>query len=270
MIDERGEGKAMLVDSHAHLNMYEPGELPGVLDRALAAGVGGIVVPATGPEDLDAVASLVAEHHLRLAGAVGIHPHEASSLDSGVERRLQSLLGAESIVAVGEIGLDYHYMNSPREDQLRALEWQLDLASEAGVPVILHNRESWEDMEEVLAPRADRLRGVCHSFSEGETATRRVVEMGLFVGISGMVTFRRADNVREVVRSSGMERIIVETDSPYLAPVPHRGRRNEPAWVVHVARAVGQELDLSLEDVARRSTSSVRRLFRLPDDWGSL
>jgi TatD DNase family protein len=159
-------------------------------------------------------------------------------------------------------------MHSPREDQLVALQWQLDLAMEAGLPVVLHNRESWEDMEPLLAARAGRLRGVCHSFSEGEDATRRVVEVGLLVGISGMVTFRRADNVREVVRAAGLERIVVETDSPYLAPVPHRGRRNEPAWVVYVAQAVAAELGVEPAEVARVSTASVRELFALGPDWG--
>ncbi len=258
----------MLVDSHAHLNMYEPGELPGVLERAVSAGVGGIVVPATGPDDLEAVVSLVGEHRERLAGAVGIHPHEASSLTGELKGRIEGLLGTDGIVAVGEIGLDYHYMSSPREDQIKALEWQLDLAMEAGLPVILHNRESWEDMEGILASRSGALRGVCHSFSEGEASTRSVVEMGLYVGISGMVTFRRADNVREVVRTAGMDRILVETDSPYLAPVPHRGRRNEPAWVRHVAEAVAKEFELETVEVAARATASTRQLFSLPESWG--
>ncbi|NOZ96035.1 MAG: TatD family hydrolase [Acidobacteria bacterium] len=260
----------MLVDSHAHLNMYEPGELPGVLERAVLAGVGGIVVPATGPDDLEAVTALVRDHLELLAGAVGVHPHEASSLNGEVKERLERLLGSDGIVAIGEIGLDYHYMSSPREDQIKALEWQLDLAMESGLPVILHNRESWEDMESILASRAGALHGVCHSFSEGEAATRSVVEMGLYVGISGMVTFRRADNVREVVRTAGMDRILVETDSPYLAPVPHRGRRNEPAWVRHVAEAVALELELGVREVVVRATASARRLFRLPEGWGAV
>ena len=258
----------MLVDSHAHLNMYEAEELPGVLERARAAGVGGVVVPATGPEDLDAVVWLVEGYPARLAGAVGVHPHEAASLDDGVKARLAELLERPGVVAVGEIGLDYHYMHSPREDQIRALAWQLDLAIDAGLPVILHNRESWEDMEPLLACRAGRLRGVCHSFSEGEAPTRRVVELGLLVGISGMVTFRRADNVRETVRAAGLENILVETDSPYLAPVPHRGKRNEPAWVAHVAAAVATELGVEPEEVARITSASVRAVFGLAESWG--
>jgi len=257
-----------LIDSHAHLDMYEPAELPGVLERAAAAGVGGVVVPATGPGNLEAVVSLASEHPGRLAAAVGVHPHEASSLSAEVKEALQAMLGAGGAVAIGEIGLDYHYMSSPREDQIRALEWQLDLALEAGLPVIIHNRESWDDMEGILASRAGTLMGVCHSFTEGEAATLRVVRMGLYVGISGMVTFRRADNIREVVRAAGMDRILVETDSPYLAPVPHRGRPNEPAFVVHVAGAIGLELGLQAEEVGRRAADSTRELFGLPDEWG--
>jgi len=261
--------QAGLVDSHAHLTMFEPGEVQGVLDRAAEAGVGGVVVPATGAGDLDAVVALVAHHPERVAGAVGVHPHEAASLDAALKRRVRTLLDEDGVVAVGEIGLDYHYMNSPREDQLSALRWQLALAREAGLPVILHNRESWEDLEGILEEFAGGLRGVCHSFSEGEAVTRRVVELGLFVGISGMVTFRRADNVRETARAAGLERLLVETDSPYLAPVPHRGRRNEPAFVVHVAGGVAAELGSSAEEVAAATTTNVRELFGLAGEWGS-
>ncbi len=259
---------AMLVDSHAHLTMFEPDEVEAVLDRAAAAGVGGVIVPATGPGDLDPVVELADRWPDRVAGAVGVHPHEASALDDGLKRRVRTLLEGRGIVAVGEVGLDYHYMNSPREDQLAALRWHLDLAVEAGLPVILHNRESWEDLRHILAEYVGRLRGVCHSFSEGEAVTRRVVELGLFVGISGMVTFNRADNVRETARAAGLERLLVETDSPYLAPVPHRGRRNEPAFVVHVAERVAEELEVPVDDVALATTRNVRHLFGVPEAWG--
>ncbi len=257
-----------LVDSHAHLNMFETGEMEAVLERAAAAGVGGVVVPATGPGDLRAVVELVESRPERLAGAVGVHPHEASSLDAPVKRLLRSYLERPGVVAVGEIGLDYHYMNSPREDQLRTLQWQMELAREAGLPVILHNRESWEDLAGFLERFAGEVGGVCHSFSEGEAVTRTVVELGFFVGISGMVTFRKADNVRRTAAAAGIERILVETDSPFLAPVPHRGRRNEPAFVVHVAEAVAAVLETPPARLAAAATANTRRLFGLEESWG--
>jgi TatD DNase family protein len=198
---------------------------------------------------------------------VGVHPHEAAALDGALKGRLEGLAGRPGVVAVGEIGLDYHYLYSPREDQLRALSWQLDLAREAGLPVVLHNRESWPDLEAALASRAGSIRGVCHSFCEGPDEAARVVELGLLVGVSGMVTFGWADRVRAAVRRVGPGRLLVETDSPYLAPVPHRGRRNEPAWVARVGERVAAELGCDPSILKEVIGGSFRSLFGLPDGW---
>jgi TatD DNase family protein len=252
---------AMLVDSHAHLTMFEPGEREQVLERAVGAGVAAVLVPATGDADLEDAVALAAGFPERVVAAVGVHPHEASTLDAALKRRLERAVRARGVVAVGEIGLDYHYLNSPREDQLEALRWQLALAVEAGLPVVLHNRESWHDLEPILSDAAGSLRGVCHSFTEGAGAARRVVELGLMVGISGMVTFRRSANIREQVEAIGLGDLLVETDSPYLAPVPHRGTRNEPAHVRLVAETVAETLGCGVDEVARRTTAAFRGLF---------
>ena len=193
------ESNAIWIDSHAHLSMFEPDEVPGVLRRARDQGVTSVLTPATGRDDLDRCAALAAEHPGTVVAAAGVHPHDACTLDAGLKREVERALALPGVVAVGEIGLDYHYMNSPREDQLGALAWQLDLAIERGLPVVLHNRESWSDLESILGEREGRVRGVCHSFAEGPSEARRVLEMGLFVGISGMVTFKTADNIREMV-----------------------------------------------------------------------
>jgi len=249
------------VDSHAHLTMFEKHEVAEVLHRADLAGVGQVLVPATSAEDLETAVTLALEHAGRVVAAAGVHPHDARTLNDELKRRIASALDREGVVAVGEIGLDYHYMNSPREDQLRALAWQLDLAVERDLPVIIHNRESWHDVEPALARLAGRLRGVCHSFCEGPEAARRTVELGLFVGISGMVTFRSAEEVRASARAVGPQRLLVETDSPYLAPVPRRGRRNEPAYVVHVAHRLADELGVSGQQLAETTTANFRSLF---------
>ncbi len=249
------------IDSHAHLTMFDVGERAAVLERAAAEGVGGVLVPATGPRDLADTLEMAAAHPDTIVGAAGVHPHEATALDASVKRRLCQAVSHDGMVAVGEIGLDYHYMNSPREDQLAACRWQLDLAIELGLPVILHNRESWHDLEGLLAERQGRLRGVCHSFAEGPAEAVRVVELGLLVGISGMVTFRAAHNIRELVAAVDPESVIVETDSPYLAPVPHRGRRNEPAYVVYTGRRVAAEWGVDEARVADSTTANFERLF---------
>ncbi len=249
------------IDSHAHLTMVEPDEVGAVVQRAIDAGVRGIVTPATNPADLERTLQLGRDFPLRVKIAVGLHPHDASSLDSSFRGRLEEAAGQTGVVAIGEIGLDYHYMNSPREDQLQALEWQLDLATEAELPVIIHNRDSWTDLFPVLKQRGGSLRGVCHSFTEPPAVVKEVLALGLYIGVSGMVTFRRADNIREMTAAIDIDRLLVETDSPFLAPVPHRGRPNEPAFVPLVGAAVAEVLGMDIDEVARRTTDNVKRLF---------
>jgi TatD DNase family protein len=255
------------IDSHAHLTMFDDGEVEGVLERAVVSGVGGVLVPATGPADLARALDLAAAWPGRLVAAVGVHPHDASTLDSAAKGRVERSLAEPGVVAVGEIGLDYHYLRSPREDQLRALDWQLELALGAGLPVVLHNRESWADLEPRLARCNGTLRGVCHSFTEGPREAARVVELGLVVGVSGMVTFKAAHNIREMVAVLSPAQVLVETDSPYLAPVPHRGRRNEPAFVVHCGERLAELWGATPAEVAAVSTQTFRELFSVPQDW---
>jgi TatD DNase family protein len=255
------------IDSHAHLTMFEMDDVAEVLERAAAGGVHGVLVPATCRDDLESTIRLVEDYPERLVAAVGVHPHEASTLDAVLKREIEATLRRPGVVAIGEIGLDYHYMNSPLEDQLAAFEWQLDLAIETGLPVVLHNRESWPDLESRLSARAGRLRGVCHSFTEGPSEALRVVEMGLIVGISGMVTFKAADNIRETAAALGPEVVMVETDSPFLAPVPHRGGRNEPSFVPLVGQKLAEVWGRPAALVAAASTAAFRALFGVGSSW---
>jgi TatD DNase family protein len=255
------------IDSHAHLNMFEDVEVAAVLQRAAGQGVAGVLVPATGPADLARTIELAAAWPGQVVAAAGVHPHDASLLDSAVKGQVERALAEGGVVAVGEIGLDYHYLRSPREDQLRALDWQLDLALGAGLPVVLHNRDSWPDLESRLARHRGVLRGVCHSFTEGPAEAVRVVELGLVVGVSGMVTFKAAHNIREMVGALSPSQVLVETDSPFLAPVPHRGQRNEPSYVVHVGGALSALWAVTSAEVAAASTRSFRELFAMPTEW---
>jgi TatD DNase family protein len=258
---------AFWIDSHAHLTMFTRAEAAEALDRAAERGVHGVLVPATNTDDLDTALEIAAEHPASVVAAAGIHPHDATTLDSGVKRRIERALGSPGVVAVGEIGLDYHYMNSPREDQLAALEWQLDLAVAAGLPVVLHNRESWTDLERALAPRSPGLRGVAHSFTEGAPEAKRIVDLGLVIGISGMVTFNRADNIREMAASLNPDQVMVETDSPFLAPVPYRGQRNEPSFVVEVGHRLAELWGVEATEVAAASTAVFCALFTVAEGW---
>jgi len=255
------------IDSHAHLTMFERDEIPEVLDRALDRGVVGVLTPATGRDDLDASVALSEEYPGRVVAAAGVHPHDAATLGASLKRLVEQSCSRAGVVAVGEIGLDYHYMNSPREDQVSAFAWQLDLAIERDLPVVVHNRESWSDLEAILSVREGRIQGVCHSFAEGPMQARRVLEMGLFVGISGMVTFKTADNIREMVAVLEPNRTLVETDSPFLAPVPHRGRRNEPSYVPLVGERLAEEWKKPAEEIAMLSSAGFRELFGVAADW---
>jgi TatD DNase family protein len=255
------------IDSHAHLTMFEMDEVADVLERAAAKNVRGVLVPTTCRDDLESAFRLIDDYPENVVAAVGVHPHEASTLDAGLKRLIESGLERQGVVAIGEIGLDYHYMNSPLEDQLAALEWQLDLAIERCLPVVLHNRESWPDLEARLSARAGRLRGVCHSFTEGPQEALRVVEMGLMVGISGMVTFKAADNIREMAAALVPDMVLVETDSPFLAPVPHRGGRNEPAFVPLMGQKLAEVWGKPAGLVASTSTAGFRTLFGVGPAW---
>jgi len=259
----------MLIDSHAHLTMFDSQEVAELLKRAVAAGVGGVLAPATNGDDLDAALALVSRFPEQVVVAVGVHPHDAASLDAGLQRRLEVALTQQGVVAVGEIGLDYHYMSSPREDQVKALKWQLDLAEERDLPVVLHNRESWQDLLQELSPREGRLRGVCHSFTEPPDRVRQVMGLGLSIGVSGMVTFKQAHNIRDMARSVEPSQLLVETDSPFLAPVPHRGTTNEPAFVSCVAAALAELLGMAPAQLAALTTANFKRLFVTPEGWPS-
>jgi TatD DNase family protein len=254
------------IDSHAHLSMFEPGEIPEILERAERRGVDVVLTPATGRDDLEGTISIAEDNPGRVVAAVGVHPHEAKTLDAALKRDIERACSRSVVVAVGEIGLDYHYLNSPREDQLAAFAWQLDLAVDRGLPVVIHNRESWADLERVLGERQGLTRGVCHSFTEGPNEARRVLELGLFVGISGMVTFKSADNIRSMAEALDPERVLVETDSPFLAPEPHRGQRNEPSYVPLVGRKLAEVWKKPANEVASRSSAGFRSLFDVRDE----
>jgi TatD DNase family protein len=248
-----------MIDSHAHLTMFADDERAGIVERARLAGVARILVPATGPDDLDVVAEVPARFP-GLVVAIGVHPHEARHLDAGTRGRLAAAASGPGVVAIGEIGLDYHYDHSPREEQREAFEWQLGLARELSLPVVLHHREAWDDFLASL-DRFPGITGVAHSFTEGAEGALAVVARGLHVGISGMVTFGRAENVRSACSAVPAGRLLVETDSPYLAPVPHRGARNEPALVTLIAAAAATLRGVTVSELERETDEAFNRLF---------
>jgi len=233
-----------------------------VLDRAREAGLVAIVDIGTDLPSSRAAIELAQQQHVVYA-TVGVHPHEAQHVTSETWAELRALARHPKVVALGEIGLDYHYDFSPRPIQRRVFADQLALASDLGLPVVIHSREAHAD---VLAALEDwDGTGVLHAYAAGPDSLDRVVDMGFYVGISGPVTFKNADRLRQAVALAPLDRLLVETDCPYLTPAPHRGKRNEPAYVRHVVQAVARVRDLPLEAVAQATTENACRFFGIGD-----
>ncbi|MFQ5350625.1 MAG: TatD family hydrolase [Thermoanaerobaculia bacterium] len=250
-----------LIDSHCHLQSLAPDKRETALDEARERGVSGFLVPATRLDEAEEILDLCRRHD-DVWCALGVHPHDAASWRPGDDRRLAELLREPSVLAVGECGLDFHYDNSPRGTQLAVFRRQMDLALEADLPVVVHNRDSDEVMlEAVLRDELAGLRADYHSFAGSLEMARALIRRDFYLGVTGMVTFKRADNIREILAEIPADRLLIETDTPYLAPVPYRGKPNRPAYVVEVAEKVAELGDESVEQVARRTSENFLRLF---------
>jgi TatD DNase family protein len=252
---------SVLVDSHCHLQSLPPDERERALDAARERGVRGFLVPAIRLDEAEEILAFC-HRHPDVWCALGIHPHEASTWQEGDGDRLRSLLANPKAVAVGECGLDFYYDHSPREVQLRVLREQWSLAVELGLPVVVHNRDSNDEMLAVVREEPFRnLTADFHSFAGGLAMARELVARGFYLGLSGMITFPKAGNVREVIPILPADRCLVETDTPYLAPVPHRGKPNRPAYVVDIAARLAEETGETTEQVAVRTGENFFRLF---------
>ncbi|MFP3942118.1 MAG: TatD family hydrolase [Thermoanaerobaculia bacterium] len=250
-----------LIDSHCHVQLLEGDDRERALDEARERGVRGFLVPAIRLADAEELLELCHRED-DVWCALGVHPHEASTWREGDEERLRDLLADPKAVAVGECGLDFHYDNSPREVQGRVMRHQWRLAMELDMPVVVHNRDSNEAMLEAV--REEEFAGLSadfHSFAGGLPMARELIERDLYLGFTGMITFKRADNVREVIPELPPDRELVETDTPYLAPVPYRGKPNRPAYVVEVARRLAEERGETYEETCRRTGENFFRLF---------
>lgn len=251
----------MLTDSHCHLAMVEnAGEL---LDRARAGGVSGILVPGTNLGDAPGAIS-VANSREGVWAAVGFHPHDAKDCDDAAFTRIKELARSEKVVAIGEIGLDYHYNYSPPVTQKAVFLRHVELARELDLPVIIHNRESTADLLDMIrAFPPGHVRGVLHSFTETPEVARELVDLGFLISFSGILTFRSAESLRAAAASLPHDRVLIETDTPYLAPVPHRGKSNEPAFVRRIAETLALLWNVPVEDVAESTTTNFEKFFRV-------
>jgi TatD DNase family protein len=254
----------MLIDSHCHLDYFTPEELPAILARAAAAGVGEMVNISTRLAQAPALLAL-AEAHKQVWCTVGTHPHHAAEEDLPTPEAIAALTAHPKVVGIGESGLDYFYDHAPRDVQQAAFRAHIRAARLAGLPLAIHARDADADIAAILED--ERARGgefafLLHCFSSGRALAERAVALGGYVSFSGILTFPKSNELREIARDLPADRLLVETDSPYLAPVPYRGKRNEPAWTAHTAARLAEVRGMALDALADLTTANFRRLFR--------
>jgi TatD DNase family protein len=259
-----------LVDSHCHLDndQFDP-DRDEVVQRALDAGVEHMVAIGTGdgPPDLEAGIRL-ADRYPSFYCTVGVHPHDAAKATPDTFTRFAELLKHPKVVAIGEIGLDYHYDYSPRDVQRHVFIEQMRIARDARKPIVIHTREAWDDTLTLLAEHWQKslenpIGGIMHCFSGGVPEAERSLDLGFYLSFGGILTFPKSIELQEVARRAPADRILIETDAPYLAPVPKRGKRNEPAFVVETARKLAEIRGETLESIAATTTANFRKLVKL-------
>lgn len=254
----------MLVDSHCHLDYYTPMELPDVLSRAAAAGVAEMVTIGTSLAQSERLPAM-AEAHPNLWCTIGVHPHHAAEAPIPTPETLAAMAQHPRVIGIGESGLDYFYDKSPRDIQAENFRAHIRGARLAGVPLCIHARDADDDIALILRQERDREGGfdfLLHCFSSTRRLAEAALDMGGWISFSGILTFPRSSELREIARDVPLDRLLVETDAPYLAPVPFRGKRNEPAWVAHTAKVLAELRGLTPAAVADLTTANFRRLFR--------
>ncbi len=253
----------MLVDSHCHLDyLARDGDLDAVIARARAAGVGAMITICTKLSEFETVRDIAARHD-DIWCSLGVHPHEAEEEGQRTATRLIELAEDAKVVGIGETGLDYFYEHSPREAQRNSFRAHIAAARETGLPLIVHTRDADEDTVAILQEEYAKgpFGGVIHCFTAGPGLARAALDIGFYISVAGIVTFKKAEDLRAVVQGVPLERLLIETDAPYLAPVPMRGKRNEPAFVAHTAAAVAKLKDISVSELAQATSDNAFRLF---------
>jgi len=254
----------MFIDTHAHLEMQEfDHDRRDVVARAVDAGIDYIVTVGTTLDDCRKAVRL-AHEYAPVYAAIGIHPHDAKGIDGETYGHLKLLAKDRKVVAWGEVGLDFFRNHSPRKLQLQRFREQLALAQEMDLPFIIHDREAHGETMAMLKGWTGKRGGVIHCFSGDVTMARACLEMGFYISIAGPVTYNKSEKLQEVVRQIPLDHLLIETDAPYLAPHPNRGKRNEPAYVAHTARQVAAIKGIPIEEVGRVTSDNARKLFSLP------
>jgi TatD DNase family protein len=251
----------MLADSHAHLEMNDfDRDRNEVIKRAGDAGVDLIITVGTTLDDCRKAIS-IANTFENVYAAIGIHPHEVKDIDETTYKNIKMMAKMDKVVAFGEIGLDFFRNLSPRDVQIRRFEEQLELAGEIGLPVIIHDRDAHQETLKMLEGWKGKHGGVIHCFSGDRRMAEKCLDMGFSISVTGAVTFGKSEKLQEVVRHVPVTRLLLETDAPYLTPHPHRGKRNEPAYVIHTAKKVAEIKGISLEELTSMTYQNTKNVF---------
>ena len=252
------------IDTHCHLDKLDSTPEEAIFE-AKQAGVQRMVTVSVDEQSLDFVSSIV-QQFPEVYGSIGFHPHDAAELTEDLEQKIRKLaLEEKKLIAIGETGLDYHYMYSSAEVQQQVFSKQLQLAVELNLPVIMHSREAETDTLNILQEIPVPPLGVAHSFTSSFGMAKTLIEMGWYIGINGIVTFKNAEDLREVVRWLPLDRLLLETDSPFLAPTPFRGKPNKPAHIPAIATFIAELREISLEELAQQTTANAQRLFNFDE-----
>lgn len=254
----------MLFDTHTHLNAEQfSDDIPETLKKAAEHDVTRMAVVGFDTPTIDKSLALSQEYD-HIYSIVGWHPTESHSYTDAIEEKLYHQLQLPKIVAMGEMGLDYHWPDSTKEEQFEAFRRQIRVAKELRLPVSIHNREATEDVYKILKEEhIEDIGGIMHSFGESTDWMERFLDLGMHISLSGVVTFKNAPEVREVAKAVPFDKLLIETDAPYLAPMPFRGKRNEPAYVKYVAEEVAKQRGITYEEVGQQTTANANRLFGL-------
>ncbi|MGE4234216.1 MAG: TatD family hydrolase [Bacteriovoracia bacterium] len=267
------QSNGYFVDTHTHLDHEYPFSIEDYLKHAEDAGVKGFITIGTTPESIEGLQKLVKSKSLQnhtVYFSVGIHPHEAKDYSEGVEKKLLAVQEDKACVAIGEIGLDYHYNHSTQDEQKHALAQQLNLALHVGKPIVIHSRDAESDLLSQLTPfakafvsKTGREPGVIHCFSGTKEFAEATLALGFYLSFSGILTFKNATALRDIAKNTPINRVLLETDSPYLAPVPYRGKPNQSSYLIETAKVLASEKNILLPELAKATTANAKQLFKV-------
>lgn len=251
-----------IIETHCHLDYLKQAPLEEILQKSFEVGIEKIITIAVEPDNLDK-AREIANTYSQVYFTQGIHPHDAKLATAEALQKIKERCLEEKMVAVGEIGLDYHYDNSPREQQREMFIKQLEIATEENKPVVIHSRDADEDMMRILKEKAPGLakKGVIHSFTSGPELAQTALDFGFYLGFNGIITFNKAEDVRAIVKLCPLDRILLETDAPFLTPVPHRGKENAPFHLPHILKKIAEIKNVSESAVEQAALENSNKLF---------